>query len=289
MGAFGKKARRYVKAAAKAVRTGDYEKLMEQWYYKKLLGMMPEIELYKVQTREHILNRAKEVNCANMREYVRFFSRNEAERRYLRQNLTLTGTHFFRGNDWEYFIAECLCAFAERDEEQPVRIWCAGCSSGQEAYSVIMGLMDYVPVERIRLLATDYNEEMLEKTRAASYFRMHYEEIPERYRQYFTFDAEGKKFSPLPEIRAAVETERLDLLTDEYPSGFDVILCRNVLKFFHPTQIPLVQAKLAASLSPGGFLFTATDDHHNGRELISDPASMGLVQLDGRCIYRKKA
>ncbi len=277
-----------IRTAAKLIRSGESEKLVEIWYYKKLRRMMPEIDLYKVQTKEHILNRAAEVGCADMKAYVRYFSRNEDEREYLRHNLTLKGSHFFRGDDWEYFITECLSDFAERSGEEPLRVWCAGCSTGEEVYSVLMGLMDYVPVERIRLLATDYNEELLEKVRAGRYSVRCYHETPERYRHYEQLDEKGKHFTMLPEICAAVQTQKLDLLTDEYPAGFDVILCRNVMKFFRRENIPVVQAKLAASLAPGGFLFTATDDGNSKLELIREPASLGLEQMDGRCIYRKK-
>ena len=271
--------------AAKLVSDGGFAALEEELYYKKLRRMLPEIDLYKIQTRQHILNRAHEVGCGNMKAYVRFFSRSAEEREYLRRNLTLKGSHFFRGNDWDYFISTCLSTFAGREE--PVRVWCAGCSTGEEVYSVLMGLMDYVPIERVTLLATDYNEDLLESVRLGKYSVRCYHETPERYRKYEQLNDKGNEFTMLPEICAAVRAERLDLLTDEYPADFDVILCRNVLKFFNRQQIPLVQAKLAASLLPGGFLFTATDDQHNGLELVADPPSMGLPQLDGRCIYRK--
>ena len=274
-----------IRKAAALIREGKYDELSELWYYKKLRRMMPEIDLYKKKTREHILARAREVGCGSMKAYVHYFSRSAEEREYLRHNLTLSGSHFFRGDDWDYFITACLSAFAGREE--PVRVWCAGCSTGEEVYSVLMGLMDYVPIERIELLATDYNETLLETVRAGEYSVRCYHETPERYRKYEQLNEKGTRFQMPPEICAAVRAERLDLLTDEYPAGFDVILCRNVLKFFNRQQIPLVQAKLAASLVPGGFLFTATDDQHNDLELVADPPSMGLTQLDGRCIYRK--
>ena len=81
--------------------------------------------------------------------------------------------------------------------------------------------------------------------------------------------------------------KNLNLLTDPFPAGFDVILCRNVLKFFSPQKIAQIQEQLAHSLNRGGFLFLSADDHHYDLEFINAPASMGLEQMDDRCIYRK--
>ena len=280
---------RYLCAAVRYLRDGNSEEIQNRYYYKKLQRKLPELELYKKETYEHVLNRAQEVNCPDMKAYYRYYCRSEDERRYLRQNMTLKGTHFFRGNDWEYFITHCLSVFASRPETETVRVWCAGCSSGEEAYSVVMGLLDYVPIERIRVLATDYNEELLEKVRRGTYFRMHYTEIPEQYRQHVAFDEKGSRFIVAGPIREVVDARRLDLLTDSYPTGFDVVLCRNVMKFFRPEQIAVVQEKLAASVAPGGFLFTATDDDHGGLELIPECERFGLTQQDGRCIYQRMA
>ena len=116
---------------------------------------------------------------------------------------------------------------------------------------------------------------------------MHLKEVPEKYQH--NLDIGEKKFAVKPYVREAVHTARQDLIHDDYPTGFDVIVCRNVIKFFDPMVILKVQARLAASLNEGGFLFVSTDDDHASLELIDDPQSLGLVRLEGRPIYQKRA
>ena len=256
----------------------------EMNYYRRIRKLVPELASYKAETVLHVRAKAEERGCRNLRQYYQKLKNDPEEIRWLRPKLTLMGTHFFRGDDWGYFIENALSKFEGR---KGLRVWCAGCSSGEEAYSVLTALLDYVPLEEIDVLATDYNEELLEKCRAGSYFNMHLPEIPERYQKYVE---QGKsRFTFLPELRAAIRTRPLNLLTDVYPAPFDVILCRNVIKFFSWETIPQVQRKLAASLSPGGFLFLSADDDHNDIEMIVHPHEMGLQQLENRCIYRKHA
>ena len=236
-------------------------------------------------------DRLREEKLVNVDDYYNRVISDQTEFKAFLDSVTTNLTRFFRNQPhFDALINYVIPHVIEQKKktgDTKIKIWSAGCSTGEEVYSVLMGLLDYVPIERIELLATDYNETLLETVRAGEYSVRCYHETPERYRKYEQLNEKATRFQMPPEICAAVRAERLDLLTDEYPADFDVILCRNVLKFFNRQQIPLVQAKLAASLVPGGFLFTATDDQHNGLELVADPPSMGLTQLDGRCIYRK--
>lgn len=251
-------------------------------YYSKIAHLIPDLASYKKETLVYIEKQAYASGYCNLKQYYQALKKDPDLRASLSQRLTLTGSHFFRGDDWEHFTEKCLSSFkgAER-----VNIWCAGCSSGQEVYSVLMALSDYVPADKITVLATDYNDEMVMKTSAGKYYNMHLHEVPEKYRKYVV---EGEKqFTFRPEILKAVRTGKLNLLTDSYPSGFDVILCRNVMKFFATDLIPEVQKKLAASLDPGGYLFVGNSDGNKRVEMISDPAALGLEQAGDMCIYRK--
>ena len=251
-------------------------------HYKRIVRMFPEVEDYSLFSFWHAVDkRRKKIHCSSMSGYLRLLDSDPEEREYVRKNLTFNGTHFFRGEDWEVFNRECLSRFAGKER---VDIWCAGCSSGEEAYSVIASLMDYVPPDRIFVLATDYNDMLLEKCREGSYFNMHYEEIPAKYRHYVTRGE--KKFVFREDIRGRITVKNLNLLTDDYPTGFDIVICRNVIKFFREDRRREIKEKLALCINPGGFLFTSSDQ--NSLEYIDSPESLGLEQVDGRCIYRKR-
>ena len=252
-------------------------------YYKKIIEIVPEIASYKKTTIRHLIKTAGERGFKNLKEYYSKLRFDEDERAFLRVNLTLKGTHFFRGDDWEAFNKECLSAFSGRDS---VKVWCAGCSSGEEAYSTIMSLLDYVPIKSISVLASDYNDELLAKCDEGSYFNMHYEEVPERYRSYL--DLGEKKFTVKQDLRDVVTTRNINLTTDEYPAGFDIIVCRNVIKFFSKDVNLTVKRKLIDSLNPGGCLFVSTDDDHHNLELVENAAEMGLRQIEDRGLYMKE-
>ncbi|MGI6220402.1 MAG: CheR family methyltransferase [Coriobacteriales bacterium] len=267
---------------------GKPEEVSDSEYraFLKIVDLIPELGMYKRHTVIHLQELAEKKGFENLEAYRSVLEEDADERADLRVNLTLKGTHFFRGDDWDFFNAECLSSFAGHDPaDGKIRIWCAGCSSGEEAYSVIMSLLDYVDVSCIEVLATDYNDELVDKIREGRYYRMHYEEIPKRYRKYV--DLRETRFYIKPELKEVVTACNQNLLSDEYPKGFDVIVCRNVIKFFAPDVIVRVKAKLAASLAEGGFLFTSADGNHKRVEFIDNPAALGLRQVGDRCIYQK--
>ena len=148
------------------------------------------------------------------------------------------------------------------------------------------------------MLATDYSDEMLEKCRQAAYSAWNLNCIPEKHLKYVRLcrlsgplsvkNLLKPKFTFVPEMKNAITMQNLNLLTDPYPEGFDIILCRNVLKFFSLETIGRLQEKLVRSLAEGGFLFLSTDGNSKNVELIRDPEALGVEQMDGRCIYRKK-
>ena len=262
---------------------GD-EASLEQRAFELIVGLVPEITRYKKETLKHVRTVAEKRGYDSLQAYHEALAKSEDEVAFLRENLTLKGTHFFRGDDWDYLNEHCLSTFAGKDE---VRVWCAGCSSGEEAFSAIMSLLDHVPLGTISVLATDYNRELLDKCRAGAYFRMHRPEIPDRYQRYVVEIEGGKRFTFPQEMKDVMEVRALNLLTDEYPGPFDLVICRNVIKFFAREEIARVQRGLAASVAPGGYLFLSTDGNSKGIELIQDPEAMGMRVVSLRGIYQR--
>ncbi len=266
-------------------------------FYEKIRFLLPAIGSYKGSTLQHVRKLVEKKGFPDLRSYYGYLEGNSEELRWLKKNLTLTGTRFFRGPDWPAFKAECLSSFCGAES---LRVWCAGCSSGKEAYSLLLALSDGIPIKKIRLLATDHSEDMLRLTRKAVYGLWYLPEIPKVYRHRTvlcppgSFPRRASLFDPVKpcftftkDLRERIRTRRLDLLTDPYPSGIDILLCRNVIKFFSPETIPEIQKKLAASLSEGGLLFLSADDG-NEKELIRDPEKLGLERIGNLPVYRKK-
>ena len=202
----------------------------ERRSFERIVELVPQLKPYRYGGYAHVKDIASERGFSTLGEYCAGLEQDPSEVEYLAENITLKGSHFFRGvGGYETLDRECLPALAKRDK---VRVWCAGCSSGEEVYSLVMALAEHVDPDRIEVLATDYNEELLERCRRASYSVSRLEEVPERYRHYLCMSDTGKRFSFSDELLGSVTVRHLNLLEDEYPEEFDLISCRNVIKFF---------------------------------------------------------
>lgn len=143
-------------------------------------------------------------------------------------------------------------------QERRVRVWSAGCSTGEEAFSIAMLLLSRLTSElfSIEVWGTDISGAALERARAARWPANRMEEIPEPYRQrYFEEDARTGEWVPSTDLRNVVRFQRLNL-QDVYPATgrFDLIFCRNVLIYFDPDTRAAVIRKLAERLGPKGLL-----------------------------------
>lgn len=257
----------------------------------KFEALIPELKYYEPNQVSSQLCRQALINgFLSLDRYYNIVVSNQEELSKLRMNLTFLDSHFFRGDIWPRLREECQMSFQGTPKDK-ILVWCAGCSNGKEVYSILMVLLDFIPAEKIELLATDYNTEMINKTREGVYPLKLINEIPTEYRHYVEAyipdeleDIKRLRIQIPSKLRDMCQLRYLNLLSEEYPKGFDLILCRNVIKFFEYDTRRLVQAKLAASLDDGGYLVVSDDLK---RERIPEPSLLGLVQIGDSCIFRK--
>jgi chemotaxis protein methyltransferase CheR len=144
-----------------------------------------------------------------------------------------------------------------------VRVWSAGCASGEEAYSLAMILLDHFPGAggwEIEVRATDLSTRALERAREGVWPLEAAADIPDRYLRAYMLrgtGASGGTMKAGPRIRAVVRFERLNLHETVYPAMgvFDLIFCRNVLMYFGARTKAEVVIRLLKHLSPTGYLF----------------------------------
>jgi len=173
-----------------------------------------------------------------------------------------------------------------------VRAWSAGCAQGEEPYSLAI-LLHYATRKTratcaARIYATDIDADALARARIARYPREALREVKLGILDA-AFVPNGRDFDLRPEFRALVDFSRDDLMDSDRDapaasvfSGFDLILCRNVLIYFEPPVQDIVLARLSRSLTPGGFLVLGES------ESAHTPASHGLLEFDARHhLYRK--
>jgi chemotaxis protein methyltransferase CheR len=180
--------------------------------------------------------------------------------------MTTNETLFFRDkNTFDNFREDVLPKVMERrNEERSLRIWCAACSTGQEAYSVAMTLDQEARALRgwsLEIMATDLSTTAVEAARAGVYSQFEVQRglSTAHLLRYLHRDQENWRINE--HLRARIEFRVFNLLWDFTPLGdFDVIFCRNVLMYFEPETRRSVLLRLKKALKPNGYLFLGASE-----------------------------
>lgn len=178
-------------------------------------------------------------------------------------SLTITETYFFRETpSISMFVNKIVPVIKEKEGE--FRIWCAGCSSGEEPYTLAMLLrenLNTTQLERVRILATDVNHKALEKANLGIYTDWSFRETPPLFKEKYFKHSQGKWIID-GKIKKMVEFGKLNLARDFSLdkigfNGFDLIFCRNVLMYFSPAVIRSITGKFIDLLPEGGWLIVS--------------------------------
>jgi chemotaxis protein methyltransferase CheR len=186
-------------------------------------------------------------------------------------------TYFFRHP--EQLAALSRLAFGPAPQGRALRIWSAGCATGEEAYSVAAALLQAGrPPGVDRVLATDVSARALEAARTARYGRWSLRRAVAAGEGSW-LRSSGDVHEVAPEVRAAVELRVHNLLDAPPPGPFDVVLCRNVLIYFEAAHAREVLARVAATLRPGGWLAVAPAELPLAHGLPLEPHGEGGAVL----------
>lgn len=216
---------------------------------------------------------ARELGYSNLKSYVDHIIAGGLARKdieTLARHLTVGETYFFRDPAVFRFLEETVLPKligSRRDSEKRLRIWSAGCCTGEEPYSLAITVGKFIPDFRtwnVTLLATDVNQEFLRKAAAGIYGRWSFRETPTRVMEkYFRPSGKSGQFEVLPAYRNAVTFSFHNLAADAYPSlstntnAMDIIVCRNVLMYFERRRARKIVKNLYDSLVEGGWLIVS--------------------------------
>lgn len=216
---------------------------------------------YKVSTlSRRIQKRMGEVGVESYADYIDFLEVHPGEHAPLFNTVLIKVTSFFRDDEpWRTLAAELPVRLARMvGEERPIRVWSAGCASGEEAYSIAMLLCEALGEEgfrqRVKIYGTDADEEALAAARLGAYDERHVAEVPP--------DLLGKYFEPSKgrhafraDLRRALIFGRHDLVQDAAISRVDLLICRNVLMYFNLEAQGRILSRFHFALNPAGLLF----------------------------------
>lgn len=210
----------------------------------------------------------------------------------LARTLAIGETYFLRDPKSYRVLEERILpglVAARGSGEKSLTILSAGCSSGEEPYSIAILLSRAIPdlsQWKVNLLATDINPQGLERGRRGIYTKWSFRNAPDWLYDYFTRRDDGR-FEICAEIRSMVRFEQLNLVQEtvagRWPGdGIDIIFCRNVLLYFDRTAIAAVMQKFHAALKENGWLFVGPTevDHHSYR-------GFSCSHYDGALVLRK--
>lgn len=252
---------------------------------------MPLSKKTMLQTRLH--KRLRLLNLSSFAEYADyvFGPRGSDEELYsMIDAVTTNKTDFFRESKHFDFLRNRVLAVSRQDsprlKPRHMKFWSAGCSTGEEPYTLAMVLAEHMlhnPSFHFSILATDISTQVLRHAAAAIYAHEKIDPVPMQLRKKYLLKSKDKPLVRIcPELRARVSFKRINFMDDRYAIGdkMDAIFCRNVIIYFDRETQEAILNRICRHLQPGGFLFMGHSETLSGMNLP--------LQFVASSIYRKR-
>jgi two-component system, chemotaxis family, CheB/CheR fusion protein len=209
--------------------------------------------------QRRVAKRMGEVGAESYEDYIDYLELHSEEFVELFNTLLINVTSFFRDPEtWEHLATDILPELLQaRTDDSPLRIWCAGCASGEEAYTVAMVLArvlgDAAFRDRVKIYATDVDEEALDQARHGTYQPRQLENVPREALDRF-FERTDQRYVFRKDLRRSVIFGRNDLIQDAPISRIDLLVCRNTLMYFTAETQAQILRRFHFALGDDGML-----------------------------------
>jgi len=207
-----------------------------------------------------IQKRQQAVGAMSVEKYQAYLDEHPEEFSLLFNTILINVTSFFRdGEAWRYVASEIVPRIlAANRPDGAIRVWSAGCASGEEAYTIAMILAEQIGIEefrrRVKIYASDIDEDALAQARHASYTRQQMEDVPAEYLSRY-FERIEDRYLFHKELRRSIIFGRHDLVQDAPISRVHLLACRNTLMYFTRETQARVLSRFHFALKGGGYLF----------------------------------
>ena len=234
-----------------------------------------------------IRKRMHEAGSADFVDYRDRLESSAEEFGLLFNTILINVTGFFRDTEtWTFLQREVMPELlADVDGEREIRVWSAGCASGEEAYSLALAFSAALGVEetakQVKIYGTDIDDEALRDARIGLYSAKNLEGLPAEMRDKY-FEQNGTQFSFRPDLRRRVIFGRHDITRDAPISRLDLLVCRNTLMYFNVETQSQVIDRFHFALREGGYLFLG-----KAEMLLSDGERFEVVSMRQR-IFRRR-
>jgi two-component system CheB/CheR fusion protein len=223
--------------------------------------------------------RLAHIGITDYAEYLDYLELHGDEFTALFNTILINVTGFFRDPDaWDHLARVVLPdLLAERSPGRPLRVWSAGCASGEEAYTLAIVLAELLGVadfrDRVKIYATDVDEEALTQARHGSYSERDVRGIPAELLERY-FDLTGGRYVFRKDLRRSVIFGRNDLVQDAPISRIDLLVCRNTLMYFTAETQARILARFHFALNPSGVLLLGKAEMLLSHALLFTPVEL---------------
>ncbi|BBH20990.1 chemotaxis protein methyltransferase [Paenibacillus baekrokdamisoli] len=240
-----------------------------------------DLSQYKEAQMKRRLTTLRQKNGFN--NFAAYFDAIERDNRLLNEfldRMTINVSEFWRNpSRWEAmekkFIPEMLKGGGR------VRIWSAACSTGEEPYTLAMIASELGALDRTSILATDLDAIVLQKAALGNYHERSIRDVPQSYLNKYFSKEDKENYTIVNHLKKSITYKQQNLLHDTFDSGFDIIVCRNVMIYFTEEAKHLLYQKFSGALRPGGILFVGST------EQIFTPAQYDFESVE-TFFYRKR-
>ncbi|MEW9500211.1 CheR family methyltransferase [Jeotgalibacillus marinus] len=255
--------------------SNDYYKFIH--FINRKTGI--DLSLYKeAQMKRRLTSLYEKKGFTSFMEFFESLSKNEALLEEFLDRMTINVSEFYRNEKrWEVLQHKILPVLLK--ENKKLKVWSAACSTGEEPYSLAMVLSQLVRSSQVSILATDIDQNAIDKAKIGLYGERALAEIPPVVRREF-FTDQGVFYKVSDEIKRLVDFRQQNLLNDLFDKQFDLIVCRNVMIYFTEEAKDKLYRKFSESLRHGGILFVGSTEH------IFNPSKYELESVD-TFFYRK--
>ncbi|WP_203115458.1 protein-glutamate O-methyltransferase CheR [Alicyclobacillus sp. TC] len=230
----------------------DFEQFIREFYH--LTGL--DLAMYKRQQMQRRLAAwGERLGYSTFQELSHAIHENPSLIHTLLDKMTINVSEFFRNRDRWNSLASHLSTLSSGSRLQ---IWSAACSTGEEPYTINILCKEHLKIDT-RILATDIDEDVLQKANEAKYQAYQVREFNQQELNRY-FDYGENVFTLKKEYKEGIVFKKHNLLSDTYPSNIDLIVCRNVLIYFTEEAKDLILHRFSQTLKSGGLLFLGSTE-----------------------------
>jgi chemotaxis protein methyltransferase CheR len=236
----------------------SYEDFIKDIY--KLTGI--DLACYKErQMKRRLEALVKRYKLAGFKEFVDAIQKDKELYEAFLSYLTINVSEFYRNPpQWKVLDEQMVPRLLKNAGGRPLKIWSAACSTGDEPYSLVMLLSKHMPINKVSIDATDIDKQILQKAQVGIYDKKSIQNLPVEFQKKYFKQLSDRSFQISEEVKKQVNFRQHNLLKDKYETGYDMIVCRNVMIYFTEEAKDEIYKKFYASLKKDGVLFVGSTE-----------------------------